>query len=76
MTETRTHTPITLLVGSEDCFERDCEEHVTEDGENDPGVERCSHITEQTVCEQCSTERPDGEYDPVVPWTGPHTDPA
>jgi hypothetical protein len=70
------HTPITLLVGSEECFDRECEDYFTEDGEPDPGVERCSHIAEQTVCEQCSTERPDGEYEPVVPWAGPHTRPA
>lgn len=62
------HVMIVLLVGPPDCFERECEEYLTDAGENDPGIEHCSHITEQQVCEGCSTENADDEYDTVVLW--------
>lgn len=74
-TDTATqHRPIVLLTGSEECLDRECEDYFTEDGEPDPGVERCSHIREQEVCEACSGQpNQDGYYGPVVPWVGPHT---
>lgn len=75
MTETA-HTPLVILAGPADCFERECEDFFTEDGEEIPGKDRCTHITEQTICEQCSTEQPDGSYEPTVPWPGPHTTPT
>ena len=76
-TETVTqHRPIVLLTGSEDCLDRECEDYFTEDGEPDPGVERCSHIREETVCAACSgTPDADGNYEHTVPWAGPHTTP-
>jgi hypothetical protein len=72
---TAQHTPITILVGPADCFERDCEEYATDEGDNNPDVQNCSHIREQVICEQCSTEGPEGDYEPAVPWTGPHATP-
>lgn len=75
MTTTDTeHRPLILLVGSEDCLERECEDYFTEDGNDDPGVERCSHIRKETVCAACSDEpNADGYYEHTVPWAGPHT---
>ncbi|BBB01041.1 hypothetical protein RVR_8274 [Actinacidiphila reveromycinica] len=70
--DTPTHHPITLLVGGQECLDRECEEYATEDGGNDPGVERCSHIREEIVCAQCSTMTREGYWENTVPWTGPH----
>lgn len=72
MSAATAHQPITLFVGTENCFERECEEYIDEDGADDPGVERCSHIREERVCESCSTKRSDGDYEPVVAWAGEH----
>lgn len=72
-TTTTEHRPITLLVGAEDCLDRDCEEYFTEDGESDPAVERCSHIREETVCATCSGEpNADNLYEHTVAWTDDH----
>lgn len=55
------HEPVTVLVGTLECHDRECDEYFTEDGDADPGVERCSHIREEQAC---SCQRgPDGEYD-------------
>lgn len=63
------HYRLLLLVGGEECLDRECEEYATEDGEPDPGVERCSHIREEFVCAGCSDgPNTDGEYDRVVSW--------
>lgn len=71
---THEHRPMILLVGGEDCLDRDCEEYVTEDGDDDPGVERCSHIHEETVCVACTGEpNADGHYERVAPWTADHS---
>lgn len=70
-TDTATHHPMILIVGTVDCLERECEEYVTEDGENDPGVERCSHLREETVCAACSGPENDGLYEHTVPWPCP-----
>lgn len=71
---TTAHRPIVLLIGAEDCLDRDCEDYFTDDGEPDPGVERCSHIREETVCEGCSgAPNADGLYEHTVSWTNcPH----
>ncbi len=64
------HRPLILLVGGQDCLDRDCEEYLTPDGDDDPGVERCSHIHEETVCAACS-EPPmgaDGIYETTEAW--------
>lgn len=67
-TDTAQHQPITILAGPQECLDRECEEYATEDGDDDPGVDHCSHIAEEQICGQCSTEQPDGEYEPAVPW--------
>lgn len=55
------HEPVTVLVGTLECHDRECDEYFTEDGDEDPDVERCSHIREERAC---SCQRgPDGEYD-------------
>lgn len=72
---TADHRPVILLVGGEDCLDRECDEYFTDDGEPDPGVERCSHITEEQVCEQCTGPQPPGGYydnATTVPWTDDH----
>lgn len=54
------HQPVIVLVGIRDCLDRECDEYFTEGGDEDPGVERCSHIREEQAC---SCQRgPDGEY--------------
>lgn len=73
ITDPAAHEPLVLLIGSEDCLDRDCEEYFTEDGEPDPGVERCSHIREGVICQQCSDEpNADGYYVRSVAWTADH----
>lgn len=62
------HRPMTLYVGTYDCLERECAEYLTEDGYDDPGVERCSHVLTQQVCAECSTELPDETYESAVAW--------
>ncbi|MFF1499721.1 hypothetical protein ACFVZR_07555 [Streptomyces sp. NPDC058316] len=54
------HQQVTVWVGTEECLDRECEEYFTDDGDVDPGVERCSHVREETAC---SCQRgDDGEY--------------
>ncbi len=68
-TNTTPHHLLTLLVGGEECLDRECEDYFTDNGEPDPGVERCSHIRTETVCAGCSGEpNADGEYEHTVPW--------
>lgn len=72
MTDTD-HRPLILLVGGEDCLDRDCEEYVTENGDDDPGVERCSHIREEFACAGCSGPvNSDGNYEATVAWPCAH----
>lgn len=55
-----THEPVTVLVGTFECLDRECDDYFGDDGNVDPGVERCSHIHEEQAC---SCQRgPDGEY--------------
>lgn len=55
------HQPVQVWVGGIDCLERECDEYYTDDGDDDPTVDTCSHIREETVC---SCRRlPDGDYD-------------
>lgn len=70
------HEPIEVWVGTNECFERECEDFFTEDGDEIPGKERCSHIGVELICGGCSTRDADGYYEPTVPWTGPHPAPA
>jgi hypothetical protein len=49
-----TCTPTTVFGGLADCLDGDCDEYATEDGQP-TGIERCSHIREEQVCEQHST---------------------
>lgn len=65
------HRPLALWVGSGECLERDCDDYADEDGEPDPGVERCSHIRDELVCGGCSIAGDDGEYETTVPWPCP-----
>lgn len=55
-----THQPVTVLVGIQECFDRECEDYLTGQGNHDRGVELCSHIREETVC-SCQRQN-DGEY--------------
>ena len=69
------HRPVTAQVGDLECLERECDEYFTDDGDEIPGKESCSHIHDKEICEACS-EPPAGdadEYPPVVAWTDcPH----
>lgn len=54
------HQQVTVLVGTLECFDRECDDYFDADGNEDPGVERCSHIREEQAC---SCQRgDDGEY--------------
>ncbi|MCX4450638.1 hypothetical protein [Streptomyces sp. NBC_01789] len=57
------HQQVTVWVGTLECLERECEQYFTDDGDHDPGVERCSHIREELAC-SCQRNQ-DGEYDGV-----------
>jgi hypothetical protein len=54
------HQPVTVWVGTVECLERECDDYFTEDGDTDPGVERCSHLREEQAC-SCQRQV-DGEY--------------
>ncbi|HEY3478822.1 MAG TPA: hypothetical protein VGL02_07970 [Streptomyces sp.] len=70
------HEPVEVWVGTGDCLERECEDYFTEDGDEIPSKERCSHIGVELICGGCSTRNADGYYEPTVPWAGPHPAPA
>lgn len=54
------HQPIPVWVAGIECLDRECEEYFNEDGDDDPTVEVCSHIRQETAC---SCQRlDDGEY--------------
>jgi hypothetical protein len=69
------HRPVTAEVADLECLERECEEFFTDDGDEIPGKDTCSHFRQMEVCEACS-EPPAGEADPfpaVVAWADcPH----
>ncbi|MFF8590012.1 hypothetical protein ACF061_00990 [Streptomyces sp. NPDC015220] len=54
------HQPVQVWVGGIDCVERECDEYFTDDGDERPDVEVCSHIREETTC-SCR-RRECGEY--------------
>ncbi|MCX4606892.1 hypothetical protein OG402_41425 [Streptomyces anulatus] len=54
------HQQVTVWVGPRDCLERDCEDYFTDDGDEIPGKDRCSHIREEQAC-SCQRNE-DGEY--------------
>lgn len=57
------HEPIPVWVGVLDCLERECEEYFTDDGDDIPDVDRCSHLRAEIAC---SCKRISGnEYDPA-----------
>ncbi|MGW4834726.1 hypothetical protein [Streptomyces globisporus] len=54
------HQQVTVWVGTQDCLERECEDYFTDDGDEIPGKDRCSHIREEQAC-SCQRDE-DGEY--------------
>lgn len=70
------HDPVEVWVGTGDCLERECDDYFTEDGDEIPDKERCSHIGVELICGGCSPRDADGYYDPTVPWAGPHNAPV
>lgn len=70
------HESVEVWVGTTECLERECEEYFTDDGDEIPGKERCSHIGVELICGGCSTLTADGYYaEPTAPWPGPHPAP-
>jgi hypothetical protein len=62
------HEPLTVLSGCLECLERECEEYFTDEGDEIPGKDSCSHLREVEICGGCSVEVPDGDFVPVVAW--------
>ncbi|MFH8531571.1 hypothetical protein ACH4GE_24510 [Streptomyces tendae] len=69
-TDAPQHRPVTAEVADLECLERECEEFFTDDGDEIPGKDTCSHVREMEICEACS-DAPVGDGDPhppVVAW--------
>jgi hypothetical protein len=64
-----THTPVTVTGGDLECLEKECDDFVDEDGNEIPGKETCSHLSEMEICEACTGPWGKGEFPPVVAWT-------
>lgn len=64
--------PLTIWAGPDSCFERECEEYATEDGDDRPEVDRCSHLKDEVVCARHSTSVPDyagfDRFEHAEPW--------
>lgn len=63
------HRPVTVEVGGLECVERECEEFFTDDGDEIPGMDACSHMRQMEICEACSEPDTAEDYPPVVAWT-------
>lgn len=63
------HRPVTVEGGDLECLERECDEYFTDDGDEIPGKESCSHLSEMEICEACSELPTSGEFSTVVAWT-------
>lgn len=76
--QTAAHQPETVLGGGLECVERECEDFFTEDGDEIPGKETCSHMTELEICTGCTAANgAPGDFPPVVAWADcPHRDAA
>ncbi|WP_309049057.1 hypothetical protein [Streptomyces sp.] len=65
----RQHQPVTVDVAGLECLERECEEYFTDDGDEIPGKEACSHVKQLVVCGGCSDEpTASNEFPAVVAW--------
>ncbi|WP_405548809.1 hypothetical protein [Streptomyces microflavus] len=61
------HQQVPVWVGPYWCLERDCEDYFTDDGDEIPSKDRCSHIREGQAC--ACQRNADGEYDGVCTAT-------
>ncbi|MEU1433994.1 hypothetical protein ABZ438_07835 [Streptomyces sp. NPDC005786] len=62
------HERITVQVAGLECLERECEEFFTDDGDEIPGKDTCSHFSEMDICAGCSEPPAWGEFVTVVAW--------
>jgi hypothetical protein len=62
------HRPVTVDVADLECLERECDEYFTDDGDEIPGKESCSHFREMEICEACSEPGAAEDYPAVVAW--------
>ncbi|GGU62188.1 hypothetical protein [Streptomyces lavendofoliae] len=44
------HQPVPVWIGGLECLERECDDYFTDDGDDKPDVEICSHVREATSC--------------------------
>lgn len=65
------HRPVAADVADLECWERECEDFFTDDGDEIPGKTTCSHLRQMEICEACSEPQVGGldNYPPVVAWT-------
>lgn len=62
------HRPVAADVAGLECWERECEEFFTEDGDEIPGMKTCSHVRRTEICEACSEPGTAEDYPAVVEW--------
>ncbi|MEU7416735.1 hypothetical protein [Streptomyces antibioticus] len=74
MPERPAHQPETVQVGGLACVERECDDYVTDDGNEVPNLDTCTHLREMEICPACTAAngRPE-DLPSVVAWTDcPH----
>jgi len=62
------HQPVTADVAAMECWERECDDFFTDDGDEIPDKDTCTHMRQMEICEACSEPGAAEDYPPVVAW--------